>query len=262
MRRTAKIIAALFLVAIIGVPAALVFLPRRPANPVYADRPLSEWVGNWGVVELVPGSATLVRTNVTALDLNAAPYLVSVLRRQDSPWAKRYMRDWPKLPLWLRQRLPLPTSADALRANAVTMLAGTGPGSPETIAALLEVAEKFGGTNVTPGLWGVTFSERNEVVTVLGKIGTNNPVAIAGLCRLINENTNLYLTIPAIHSLGLVGGQSRSAVDFLVRRVLSGNYSQETLVSIYGPETNGPSGPSGRARPRSHIYGKRRLGRP
>src|SRR5579863_3189407 len=223
-----RVIAALLAGLLVIAIMAGALTASRPANPVYDGWPLSEWAKSWGeVVMFTNGGAVTRQTNITDLDGRAAPYLVSMIKREDGWWWRWYMKNWPNWPVWIRTKLPEHISAEVTRQNALAMLPQTGPGTPETISALLKLAGKEPKATVVPIRTALTPQlmyanlissttgsskfwlldpQPVQAINALGQVGSNNPAAIAGLLRIFQQTTNSFVAENAAVSYGLIGG--------------------------------------------------------
>src|SRR5437016_3504256 len=100
-RVIAVFVTAAIIVAVLGSYAL------RPREPSYQGKSLSEWVDL-----LYTTNHTQAMNSIGAIGPKAIPFLFEQARHEDPAVQRFYRAIWPKLPAFLRQRLPTPKPVD------------------------------------------------------------------------------------------------------------------------------------------------------
>jgi HEAT repeat protein len=156
----------------------LLFFTHR--EPRYHGKPVSYWFRQ----QLIPSKNSHSGEAMRTLGPAAVPFLVSALTGRDSRFALFYFKHYPKIPNFLRVRLPAPIPAEQKRWIALHNLETLGPQAQPAVPALLALykdSARTGGPFVASGAMPYITLEpvRARVLTALVHIGGSDPAIVA-----------------------------------------------------------------------------------
>ncbi|MHB8524518.1 MAG: HEAT repeat domain-containing protein [Limisphaerales bacterium] len=122
---------------IVGVISALFLL--GPPEPVYQGKPISFWFAQNEAHGGADPLSEEARKAFYDFGSNAVPFLVAEL--QPSTIRRFYYDNWPRLPVALRRRLPIPGSPYNDQFQAVMLLGELGPDARAAVPALVLIAK-------------------------------------------------------------------------------------------------------------------------
>lgn len=127
--------------AIVAVGAAIAITMawlaiRSPTGPSYRGKSAGYYFPRWESRHAESDGESRWPDDAGA---DAVPFLVQVLRTEDSPARKLFLRAWEKLPSRLGGCLPLPQDADSIRSDAFGRLLTIA----HSTAGMVELAKRF-----------------------------------------------------------------------------------------------------------------------
>ena len=179
----------------------LVAVPPQPRDLVYGGQRLSWWLTNSSIPQNI----------LQQIDSNAAPYLTQVLARRNAWWRKIYTN----LPATLKNRIPPPFSTPYTASRAAWLLSRTGPGSPQTVRALIHAAQK-----------DEDIQARVSAIDALGDVAPGNEEAVAAVLNVAQTDPADFAKIAAVRSLARIGGGNRLAIQTLSQMATNGPDTQ------------------------------------
>ncbi|PYK62566.1 MAG: hypothetical protein DME21_05925 [Verrucomicrobia bacterium] len=199
-------VAAAIVILVVGIYAL------RPREPSYQGKSLSDWVDL-----LYSTNHTQAMNSIGAIGPKAIPFLLEKARHEDPAVQRLYRAIWPKLPAFLRQRLPTPKPVD--------------PNFPGKIGnALMAV-----GQQELPRLIAALEDRDPHVrcVAVLGiqYMGAKADAAVPELCKLLSDPDD-WVRGSALVALGLMGSKAKPAVSAFIATLRFGTNGH--LVGIRG----------------------------
>ena len=143
---------------------------------------------------------------VRAMGKNAVPFLRRALHRRDNGLDRGYRRLWPKLPAWLRGRVPKPrTEAERIRRWAPAFLRALGPAAQPAIPDLVYALEDES--------WSVRYNA--SVVLVDLAPNTRNAGSIASALIRATADTNATVRGGAFCALGKFTQEAKAVMPHL-----------------------------------------------
>ena len=178
MKRVARIATIVLLIAIIGGLAAWAL---RPAEPVYAGKPLNFWMDTIENVSPGFGPPPVWQT----LDTNAVQVLIKALELCDSPmtwsYAKLRHRFWRFVPSPILRHLPKARDTETIGINATLWLYSMGddarPAIPVLIRTMRADSRELKQFSVL----------RGQAALCLGRIGARDQTVSAALIATLDD---------------------------------------------------------------------------
>lgn len=231
--------------------AGLVLLVLRSDEPTYQNRRISLILDDWVADKPdVPIEAAL-----REIGLNALPYVVSRLARNDSSWRRKLQGTWPKLPKFLQRILPQPKpDFDALKGGDAVIYIGP-PAIPSAIALLKHHSPSVRAAAAV-GLYGLrkrfreagmaipalteTLRDPKPLIRVyaaraLAEMGADASNAVPALAKVAADprvgslaSTTFLLRATAVTALGRIGPAAKDAIPAL-KTLLQEQTAEPTL---------------------------------
>jgi len=99
----------------LAMMVAMFFVVLSMRQPTYQGRTVNSWLEQ---VFAAKGNQRQAIEALRELGSKAVPIEINALARTDSSLDKGYQSIYPKLPLWLQRRLPMPVNAEPMRSAA------------------------------------------------------------------------------------------------------------------------------------------------
>jgi len=201
-----RAIALAVLLAVIATVAA--FMALRPREPVFQGNGLSEWLDDYQDAAQQDGGINTTMQAVRAMGTNAVPFLRRALHRRDNGLDRAYRRLWPKLPAWLRDRVPKPrTEGERIRTWAPAFLRALGPAALRAIPDLVNALEDE------------SWSVRYNATVVLGELAPNTRDAgsVASALFTATADSNATVRGGAYYALGKFTQEAKAVMPHLGR---------------------------------------------
>lgn len=165
MKKVARIAIIILLITIAG---GLIVWALRPAEPVYAGKPLSFWMDTIENVSPGFGPPPVWQT----LDTNTVSVLIKALELCDSPltwnYAKLRNRFWRFVPSPILRHLPRPRDTETIGINATLWLWSMGDDARPAIPVLIRTMKADSSTLKQFSVL------RGQAAVCLGRIGTGD----------------------------------------------------------------------------------------
>ncbi len=196
----------------------------RPVQPIYAGRPLLEWVA--GLESPVATNREAAELAIAAVGTNGIPALTWALRRGDSWIGRAVMASEKSLPrrLWYSlARAARPHEAPRQRAVAAKALGRLGPQAEPALeplanalrdrdlSVMARAAEAMSaiGPAAVPylagALPGASSVTRSHVLLALGRLGAAATPSAAAIAELLVTGEDSHNTTQAAHTLARIG---------------------------------------------------------
>lgn len=203
----------------------------RPVQPIYAGRPLLEWVA--GLDSPVATNREAAELAIAAVGTNGLPALTWGLRRGDSLIGRVVMASEKSLPrrLWYSLlRAVKPNEAPQQRAVAAKALGLLGPAAEpalgpltnalrdrdlSVVARAAEAMSAIGPAAVphlTGALSGANSAVRSHVLLALGRLGAAATPSAAKVVELLVTGEDSNNTMQATHALARIGSPALPAL--------------------------------------------------
>ena len=202
-------------VIVLCVAAAIVILvvgnyALRPREPSYQGKSLSDWVDL-----LYSTNHTQAMNSIGAIGPKAIPFLFEQARHWDPALQRFYRAIWPKLPAFLRQRLPTPKPVDPNFPGKIgnALMAVGQQELPRLIAALEDRDARV----------------RHVAVLGIQYMGAKPDAAVPALCKLLSDPDD-WVRGSALIALGLMGSKAKPAVPAFIATLRFG--TNEHIVGI------------------------------
>ena len=121
MPKNRVVILGCLALAIVGALAWAIARQRQP-EPVSGGKTLSTWLD-----DLAANKQEGCRDAIASIGVEAVPFILRKLDRDDSPVLNKYRALWPTLPGFVKKHLSEPKSLQFTAANAATALQWCGP---------------------------------------------------------------------------------------------------------------------------------------
>ena len=199
-------VAAAIVILVVGIYAL------RPREPSYQGKSLSDWVDL-----LYSTNHTQAMNSIGAIGPKAIPFLFEKARHEDPAVQRLYRAIWPKLPAFLRQRLPTPKPVDPNFPGKIgnALMAVGQQELPRLIAALEDRDARV----------------RHVAVLGIQYMGAKPDAAVPVLCKLLSDPDD-WVRGSALPTLGLMGSKAKPAVSAFIATLRFGTNGH--IVGIRG----------------------------
>lgn len=237
MKRRPWIIAGALLPLAVGVFWLGAFRGRTP-DPLYQDRPLSQWLGAFSVVPVATPAGLhawaderdLARKAVLHTGTNALPRLLVMLAAHEPPWQAKLRAQFSRLPFahWRRPSV-LEQNRGGLEGMCIL-----GPEARSAVPALLE-------------LYAQAPTSRNLHQTIPAVLAAIGPAAVAGVPRLAHAVTNepsAAAKLNAVIALGQIGAATDLALTNLTVALADPDPEVRAVAAIALGQMGSPASPT------------------
>ncbi|HWQ93516.1 MAG TPA: HEAT repeat domain-containing protein [Clostridia bacterium] len=202
MRKRIKIMAVVLIFVLGGVIGLQI--RGREHEPVCEGKPLSYWL----YLDAIPSLDD--RSN---LDTNAVPFLTQAIQKRETRVGRAYQRLFPKLPSFIKGRVPRPRFASVYRVNALRCLRLLAREQPSVAPLIGRALVQALQTNEDPGV-------RCQAAEVLTSLDRNDAQVASQLCEAVINEKDPRVRAYVAYQLRFFERQPEMVVSALTDRLI------------------------------------------